>query len=325
MSAAFSTQRPTRFRHHEGIRQLVQETRLHKNDLVMPIFVHEGIKTSKAISSMPGIFQFPVSEVLSEVKRIADSGVNAVILFGIPTHKDAQGSEADNPKGPVQQTIQLIKKSYPAMVVIADCCLCEYTHNGHCFIHTHEKPNPPETLKRLQSIALSYAKAGADIVAPSGMIDGMVKAIRTALDEANYTQVMILSYAVKYASSFYGPFREAAGSSDSFSGDRKHHQMNPAQTREGLVEAELDVQEGADMLMVKPALPYLDMIKTLRDRFSLPIAAYQVSGEYALIKNGAANSLIDEKAAILETLTSIKRAGASIIITYFAVDAALTL
>jgi porphobilinogen synthase len=323
--------RPRRLRSTPAIRAMVRETELNARDFIYPLFVRHGSGRSE-IRSMPGVYQLSVEEAVREAEAAMKSGVNAVILFGIPKEKDPIGLENFSEDGIVQQAIRAIKKEIPEMVVVTDVCLCEYTDHGHCGILNtgeHFQVGLPEeyvlndaTLDVLAKVADSHAEAGADIVAPSGMMDGMVAAIRAGLDEAGYENLPILSYAVKYASSFYGPFREAAEGAPKF-GDRKSHQMDPANVREALKEAAIDVQEGADMLMVKPALAYLDVIRVVKDAFpEVPMAAYNVSGEYAMIKAAAAQGWLDEAKVTLETLTSIKRAGADLIITYHAVEAA---
>jgi porphobilinogen synthase len=323
--------RPRRLRSTPALRAMVRETELNPRDFIYPLFVRHGQGRSE-IRSMPGISQLSVEEAVREAETAARSGVNAVILFGIPAEKDPIGLENFAQDGIVQQAIRAIKKEIPEMVVITDVCLCEYTDHGHCGILNtgeHFQASLPEgyvlndpTLDVLAKVAISHAESGADIVAPSGMMDGMVAAIRGALDNAGYDNLPILSYAVKYASSFYGPFREAAEGAPKF-GDRKSHQMDPANVREALREAALDVEEGADMLMVKPALAYLDVIRVVKDAFpELPLAAYNVSGEYAMIKAAAANGWIDEAKVTLETLTAMKRAGADLILTYHALEAA---
>lgn len=325
------TNRPRRLRATPAIRAMVRETELNARDFIYPLFVRHGQGRSE-IRSMPGVYQLSVEESVREAEAAARSGVNAVILFGIPAAKDPIGVENFAENGIVQQAIRAIKKEIPEMVVVTDVCLCEYTDHGHCGILNtgeHFHAGLPEgyvlndpTLDVLAKVAVSHAQCGADIVAPSGMMDGMVAAIRGALDETGYENLPILSYAVKYASSFYGPFREAAEGAPKF-GDRKSHQMDPANVREALREAALDVDEGADMLMVKPALAYLDVIRVVKDAYpELPMAAYNVSGEYAMIKAAATNGWIDEAKVTLETLTAIKRAGADLILTYHAVDAA---
>jgi len=325
--------RPRRLRATPAIRAMVRETELNARDFIYPLFVRHG-KGRSEIRSMPGVYQLSVAESVREAESAAKSGVNAVILFGIPKEKDPIGLENFSEDGIVQQAIRAIKKEIPEMVVVTDVCLCEYTDHGHCGILNGTgaaalRPHLPEgyvlndqTLDVLAKVAISHADCGADIVAPSGMMDGMVSAIRGALDFSGYENLPILSYAVKYASSFYGPFRDAAEGAPKF-GDRKSHQMDPANVREALREAAMDVDEGADMLMVKPALAYLDVIRVVKDTFpELPMAAYNVSGEYSMIKAAAQNGWVDEEKVTLETLTSIKRAGADLIITYHAVDAA---
>ena len=323
--------RPRRLRATPAIRALVRETELNARDFIYPLFVRHGAGRSE-IRSMPGVYQLSVEEAVREAEAAARSGVNAVILFGIPAEKDPIGLENFAEDGIVQRAIRAIKKQIPEILVVTDVCLCEYTDHGHCGVLNtgeHFHPGLPvgyvlndETLDLLAKVAISHAECGADIVAPSGMMDGMVAAIREGLDDAGYENLPILSYAVKYASSFYGPFREAAEGAPRF-GDRKSHQMDPANVREALREAAVDVDEGADMLMVKPALAYLDVIRVVKDAYpELPMAAYNVSGEYSMIKAAAANGWVDEAKVTLETLTSIKRAGADVIITYHALDAA---
>jgi porphobilinogen synthase len=323
--------RPRRLRATPALRAMVRETELNASDFIYPLFVRHGTGRSE-IRSMPGVYQLSVEESVREAEAAGRSGVKAVILFGIPAEKDPIGLENFAHDGIVQQTIRAIKKEIPEMVVVTDVCLCEYTDHGHCgILNTGENYHPSlpegyvlndETLDVLAKVAISHAECGADMLAPSGMMDGMVATIRGTLDESGFENLPVLSYAVKYASSFYGPFREAAEGAPKF-GDRKSHQMDAANVREALREAALDVDEGADMLMVKPALAYLDVIRTVKDAFpELPMAAYNVSGEYAMIKAAAANGWIDEAKATLETLTSIKRAGADLIITYHALDAA---
>lgn len=323
--------RPRRLRHSEALRSMVRETEINANDFIYPLFVRHG-KGRSEISSMPGIFQLSMDEAVREAETAASMGIPAIILFGIPAEKDPVGRENFARDGIVQQAIRAIKRALPDIVVVTDVCLCEYTDHGHCGIlnigdHFHsDLPEGyvlnDETLKVLADVALSHADCGVDMVAPSGMMDGMVAAIRSALDGAGYENLPILSYAVKYASAFYGPFREAAEGAPKF-GDRKSHQMDPGNVCEALREAAIDKEEGADMLMVKPALAYLDVIHMLKDAFpEMPMAAYNVSGEYAMIKAAAANGWIDEVKVTLETLTAIKRAGADLIITYHAVEAA---
>lgn len=323
------TLRPRRLRLTANLRALVQETHLSVNDFVLPLFVTSGKNIRKPISSMPGHFQLSLDFLTDEIAEINALGLKSVLLFGIPAQKDALGSENFSDEGIIQQAVRHIKSIAPELVVITDVCMCEYTDHGHCGLLNHEhQPHLPqdyvlndETLAILAKVAISHAQAGADIIAPSGMIDGMVAHIRHALDEAQFAHLPILSYAVKYASSFYGPFREAAEGTPQF-GDRKTHQMNPANVHEALKEVDLDVHEGADMLMVKPALAYLDVIRVLKDRYpQYPMVAYNVSGEYAMIKAAAQNGWLDEQKTTLEVLTSIKRAGADIIITYHAKEA----
>ena len=316
--------RPRRLRKNQKIRDLVRETTLTKNDLIMPIFVDENLKGNerREISSMPNQYRFSVEGAIEEAKEIADLGIPAVILFGIPKYKDEIASSAYDKNGVVQRTIRGIKEELgDELLVIADCCLCEYTSHGHCGIVKDGKILNDATLPILAKIALSYAEAGVDIVAPSDMMDGRVGRIREALDDAGFTNVAIMSYAVKYCSSFYGPFREVADSAPKF-GDRRSYQMDPANSREALREAYLDIEEGADIIMVKPAMPYLDIIKMIRQEYNHPLAAYQVSGEYAMIKAAGKMGWLDEERVMWESLISIKRAGADLIITYFAKKAA---
>jgi porphobilinogen synthase len=316
---------------------MVRETSLSADNFVYPLFVTHGRDVRRPIASLPGMFQLSVDQAVGEAALAASLGIPAVLLFGIPESKDPIGEDNFSPHGVIARAVRAIKQAVPELVVITDVCLCEYTDHGHCGVLNAGGPGGEdrphrglpegyvlndETLEVLDRVAVAHAEAGADLVAPSGMIDGMVGSIRTALDASDFAHVGILAYSVKYASSFYGPFREAAGGAPKF-GDRKTHQMDPANAREALREAERDIEEGADMIMVKPALAYLDVIRLLRDRFGThPIAAYNVSGEYAMIKAAAANGWIDERAAVLETLTAIKRAGADIIITYHAKEAA---
>lgn len=323
------TNRPRRLRATPALRAMLRETELNARDFIYPLFVRHGQGRTE-IRSMPGVYQLSVDEAVREAETAFKLGIPAVILFGIPARKDPVGLENFAANGIVQQAIKAIKKNIPEMVVATDVCLCEYTDHGHCgVLNTGEHTHLPEgyvlndpTLEVLARVAISHAECGADIVAPSGMLDGMVAAIRGALDGTSFENTPILSYAVKYASAFYGPFRDAAEGAPKF-GDRKSHQMDPANAREALREAALDVAEGADMLMVKPALAYLDVIRVVKDAFpELPMAAYNVSGEYAMIKAAAANGWIDEAKVTLETLTGMKRAGADLIISYHAVDAA---
>lgn len=327
------TYRPRRLRLNAGIQHLVQETRLDPGDFIYPLFVRHGRDQRLPIASMPGVSQLTTDRLAAEAREIAGLGIPAVILFGIPAVKDAVGSDNTDPNGIVPHAIRAIKDAAPDLVVISDLCFCEYTDHGHCGIinqpgHEHYTSTLPQgyllndpTLELLGRAAIVHAQAGADIIAPSGMIDGMVAAIRSALDAASLQHVTIMSYAVKYASGFYGPFRDAAESPPRF-GDRSQYQMDPANRREALREAGLDVAEGADILMVKPALPYLDVLSDLAAAFDLPLAAYQVSGEYAMLHAAAASGWLDLRRCALESLTSIKRAGADMILTYFAKDAA---
>lgn len=315
--------RPRRLRSSAAMRRLVRQIHLSPADLVYPMFVVHGQGVRHPIASMPGIDQLSVDEAVREAEKAVALNIPAVLLFGIPASKDPVGLENFAENGIVQQATRRLKAEFPELLVVTDVCLCEYTDHGHCGLigeHHHQILND-ETLPILQKVALSHAQAGADIVAPSGMMDGMIAAIRTALDGEGYTDLTILSYAVKYASAFYGPFRDAADGAPKF-GDRKTHQMDPANLAEAIREVELDLAEGADMVMVKPALTYLDIIRQTREHCHVPVAAYNVSGEYAMVKAAAANGWLDEKAVVLETLTGIKRAGADIILTYHALDAA---
>jgi len=312
--------RPRRLRRTENLRALVRETRLAPEDFILPLFACPGDKVRREIPSMPGVHNLSVDEIAKEAAEASEMGVKGVILFGLPEAKDEAGSGAYHENGIVQQAVRAIRASAPDLVIMADTCLCEYTSHGHCgVVRDGEVVNDP-SLELLARTAVSQAAAGADVVAPSAMMDGQVGAIRDALDDAGFDQVAILAYAVKYASGFYGPFREAADSAPAF-GDRRAYQMDAANLREAMHEAELDYAEGADILMVKPATCYLDILKTLREQFDLPVAAYHVSGEYAMIKAAAQNGWIDEQRVMMETLTSIKRAGADIILTYYAREA----
>jgi len=317
--------RHRRLRRTAALRELVRETKLDAGDFMYPIFVTHGRNVREEVKSMPGVFHFSVDMLEGEIARIVEAGVKSIMLFGIPDRKDECGSSAYDPEGVVQQAIREVKRLAPDLVVAADTCLCEYTDHGHCGVVRRDKGGADvandESLELLAKTAVSQADAGADIIAPSNMMDGFVAAIRGALDAAGHESIPILSYSVKYASAYYGPFREAAQSAPQF-GDRKTYQMDPANVREALREAESDVLEGADMLMVKPALAYMDVIRTIRDSFDLPLAAYNTSGEYAMVKAAAMNGWIDERAVVLETLTGLKRAGADLIITSHAVDAA---
>jgi len=317
----FPTHRPRRLRRTEALRGFVRETRLSTSGLVYPMFACPGTKVRTEVSSMPGIFQQSVDQVVEECREVAGLGIPAVILFGLPDKKDEIGSEASDPNGAVQRAIEAIRKAKLDLLVITDVCLCEYTSHGHCgVIEKGDVANDP-SVERLAAAALSHARAGADIVAPSDMMDGRVGAIRQKLDANGFEDVAILSYAAKYCSGFYGPFREAAQSAPQF-GDRRSYQMDPANAREALREVALDLEEGADMIMVKPALPYLDIIQRVRERFDVPVAAYNVSGEYAMVKAAARNGWIDEERVVLEILTGIQRAGAEIVLTYHAKDVA---
>jgi porphobilinogen synthase len=312
--------RPRRLRTTENLRALVRETRLAPEDFILPLFACAGEKVRREIPSMPGVHNLSVDEIAKEAAGARQIGVKGVILFGLPEAKDEDGTGAYHEKGIVQQAVRAIRGAAPDLVIMTDTCLCEYTSHGHCgVVHDGEVLNDP-SLALLARTAVSQAAAGADVVAPSAMMDGQVGAIREALDEAGFDQVAIMAYAVKYASGFYGPFREAADSAPAF-GDRRGYQMDSANVREAMREAELDYVEGADILMVKPATCYLDILKTLREEFDLPIAAYHVSGEYAMIKAAAQNGWIDEQRVMMETLTGIKRAGADIILTYYAREA----
>jgi porphobilinogen synthase len=314
------THRPRRLRRSAAIRSLVREARLSRDDFVLPLFVCAGKGVRREVSSMPGVFNLSVDEVTNEASSAFDKGVRSVILFGLPETKDELASGAYAEDGVVQQAIRAIRAAVPDLVVVADTCLCEYTSHGHCGVVRGGEVLNDESLELIAKTALSQAEAGADIVGPSAMMDGQVGAIRETLDASGFEQVAIMAYAVKYASAFYGPFREAADSAPAF-GDRRAYQMDPPNAREAMREAELDYSEGADILMVKPASVYLDILKMVRDRFDVPVAAYHVSGEYALVKAAAQKGWIDEERVMLETLTSIKRAGADIIFTYYAREA----
>ncbi len=309
--------RPRRLRTDEVLRKAVRETRLSTDSLIQPLFIIEGKKIKKEISSLPGQYHYSPDMVGEAIENALKADVKSVLLFGLPEHKDEKGTEAYNENGVLQQGIREIKQRYPQMQVITDICMCEYTSHGHCGILEGERVDNDKTLPYLEKIALSHARAGADMVAPSDMLDGRINALRTALDKNGFTDIPVMSYAVKYASSFYGPFREAAGSAPAF-GDRKSYQMDYHNRREAVKEALLDVEEGADILMVKPALAYLDVIKEVREKTQLPLAAYSVSGEYAMIKAAASQGLIDEYGVMCESAVSIFRAGADILITYFA-------
>ena len=319
--ASFPTVRMRRTRQNEKLRSLVRETRLSVDQLIYPLFIAEGLQEPREIASMPGIMQWPIEHVGREVERIASLGIPAVLLFGIPAEKDEVGSQAYATQGIIQQGIGRIKAIAPDTLVITDVCLCEYTSHGHCGVIRNGDVHNDESLTLLSRMALSHVEAGADIVAPSDMMDGRIGTIRHALDEHGFSQTPIMAYSAKFASGFYGPFREAADSAPQF-GDRRSYQMDPANAREALREVELDISEGADIVMVKPAMPYLDILRQVRDTCDLPIAAYNVSGEYSMIKAAAQNGWIDEKRVVMEVLTGIRRAGADMIITYFAPDVA---
>ena len=315
------TQRPRRLRRTEAIRRLVRETRLTPDCFIYPLFVCDGEGVRREVSSMPGVYQLSTDEAVREAEAARADGVPGVILFGLPSAKDEVGSLAADPEAPVQEATRALKRALPDLVVMTDVCLCEYTSHGHCGIVEGEEILNDATVAHLAQAALSHAAAGADFVAPSDMMDGRVAAIRRTLDDAGYEGVGIMSYAAKYCSGFYGPFREAADSTPQF-GDRRTHQMDPANVDEALREVETDLAEGADIVMVKPALPYLDVLSKVKERFGRPTAAYHVSGEYAMIKAAAARGWMDEPRIMMETLTSIRRAGADIILTYYARDAA---
>jgi len=317
----FPTVRMRRLRENAVVREMVRENHLSLDDLVMPLFVVEDLERKEEIGAMPGQWRYPVDELMSECRRLSSLGIKAVILFGVPARKDPEGTGAYAADGIVQQAIAAVKHAVPDLLVITDLCLCEYTSHGHCGLVEDGRVQNDPTLDLLAKTALSQVRAGADIVAPSDMMDGRVGAIRAALDGGGFTHIPIMSYAAKYASAYYGPFREAAGSAPQF-GDRRAYQMDPANAREALREVELDIAEGADIVMVKPALAYLDIIRQVREAFRLPLAAYNVSGEYAMIKAAAAAGFIEEKRIVFETLTAIKRAGADIILTYHAADVA---
>jgi porphobilinogen synthase len=310
-----------RLRQNEKLRGLVRETHLRVDQLIYPLFVAEGLTEPREITSMPGIMNWPLEQIGSEVQRIAALGIPAVLLFGIPNEKDEVGSQAYAETGVIQEAIRRIKAVSPETLIVTDVCLCEYTSHGHCGVIHNGTVQNDESLALLAQMALSHVEAGADIVAPSDMMDGRVGTLRHVLDEHGYNQTPIMAYSVKYASGFYGPFREAAGSSPQF-GDRRSYQMDPANVREALRELEQDILEGADMVMVKPALAYLDVIRQVRDHCELPLVAYNVSGEYSMVKAAAQQGWIDEQRIVMEMLTGIRRAGADMIITYFAPDVA---
>lgn len=316
----FPEVRMRRLRRTQNIRNMVQEVQLNMNDYIYPIFVIEGQDIKNEIPSMPGIYQFSLDHLLEEVQRAVDAGVIAIMLFGIPAKKDECGSEAYNDDGIIQQAVRLVRAHYPELVISTDVCMCEYTSHGHCGLIKGQTVDNDSTLELLAKIAVSHAKVGADILAPSDMMDGRIGVIRDALDEAGYKDVIIMAHAVKYASSFYGPFRDAAESAPHF-GDRKSYQMDPASgTRQALAEIALDVEEGADMVIVKPGLPYLDLVSAAYENTLVPVVAYNVSGEYAMVKAAAQNGWIDEKAIVMEMMLAFKRAGAKMVITYHAID-----
>ncbi len=316
--------RTRRLRKSAPLRNMVRETQLHVEDFIYPLFIEEGENIETEIESMPGIKRFSLDKLSKELDEVVGLKIQSVLLFGIPTHKDAEGTETWNDKGIMQEAIRFIKKNYPTLMVITDVCFCEYTDHGHCGIIVNNDVDNDSTLTNIQKQVISHAQAGADMVAPSGMMDGTIEAVRLALDNNGFEHTPIMAYSVKYASAFYGPFRDAADSTPAF-GDRRTYQMDPANRKEALLEATYDDMEGADILMVKPALSYLDIIRDLKNNFDKPIAAYNVSGEYAMVKAAAANGWIDEERIMMESLTSMKRAGADIIITYWAKDAARVL
>ena len=317
----FPDYRPRRLRRTETLRRMMRETRLSIDNLIMPLFVVPGTRLARPISSMPGIAQLSVDRAVEECKAIRDLGIPAVILFGIPERKDSAGSDAYSDNGIVQRALRAIKHAVPDLMLITDVCLCEYTDHGHCGVVVHEDVDNDATLDLLAKEALSHARAGADLVAPSDMMDGRVGAIRERLDEEGFENLPIMAYAAKFASAFYGPFRDAAESTPQF-GDRRSYQMDPPNGDEALREVQLDIDEGADIVMVKPALAYLDIIWRVKETFGYPVAAYNVSGEYAMIKAAVQNGWLDEPRVVMETLTAIRRAGADMILTYFAKEAA---
>jgi len=317
----FPDYRPRRFRRTENLRRLVRETRLSVDQLIYPLFVVPGSGVKNPVQSMPGVFQFSVDRLIEEVRSVVELDIPGVLLFGLPEKKDERGSEAHSENGPVQQAMRAIKDSWPELTVISDVCLCEYTSHGHCGILEGNEVDNDATLEVLARVALSHARAGADVIAPSDMMDGRVAAIREALDEDGFTGAAILAYSAKYCSDFYGPFREAADSAPQF-GDRRAYQMDVCNTEEAIREVALDIEEGADIVMVKPAMAYLDIVRRIREEFDRPVAAYNVSGEYSMVKAAAANGWIDGDRIMMEILTSIIRAGADFILTYFAKDAA---
>ncbi len=318
---AFPTTRMRRLRASEPIRRMVRETSLSPDDFIYPLFVTHGQGIRSEIGSMPGVFQLSIDEMVKELAEVTSLGIPGILLFGLPATKDAIGSEAYDDEGIIQKAVRAVKDRYPDLVVVTDVCLCEYTDHGHCGIVQGSRVLNDPTLELLAKTALSHAVAGADVVAPSDMMDGRVAAIRKVLDDEGYESTIIMAYSAKYSSAFYGPFREAAESAPKF-GDRQGYQMDPANAREALREVALDIEEGADIVMVKPALAYLDVIRAVRERFDLPLAAYNVSGEYAMIKAAAARGWLDERRVVMESLTAMRRAGADLILTYFAKDVA---
>ena len=317
----FPDYRPRRFRRTENLRRMVRETRLSVDQLIYPLFVMPGSGVKNPVQSMPGVFQFSVDKLIEEMRSVVELDIPGVLLFGLPERKDESGSEAHAENGPVQQAVRAIKNAWPELTVITDVCLCEYTSHGHCGILEGTEVVNDATLEILARVALSHARAGADVIAPSDMMDGRVAAIREALDEDGFDSVAILAYSAKYCSGFYGPFREAADSAPRF-GDRRAYQMDVCNTEEAIREVALDIEEGADIVMVKPAMAYLDIVRRIKEEFDRPVAAYNVSGEYSMLKAAAANGWIDGDRVMMEILTSIVRAGADFILTYFAKDAA---
>ena len=318
---SFPIHRPRRLRRNENLRRMTRETHLRVDDLIMPLFIVPGTGVENPIGAMPGIAQLSVDRAVEECQQIRDLGIPGVILFGIPDEKDAVGSDAYNDNGIIQRALRALKEEVPGLTLITDVCLCEYTDHGHCGLIKGNDVENDATLELLVKESLSHVRAGADMVAPSDMMDGRVGAIRQALDREGFPHIPIMAYAAKFASGFYGPFREAAESTPQF-GDRRSYQMDPANGDEALREVALDIEEGADIVMVKPALPYLDIIRRVKEKFGYPLAAYNVSGEYAMLKAAALNGWLDEERVMLESLTSIRRAGADLILTYFAKDAA---
>ncbi|GAB4252218.1 MAG: porphobilinogen synthase [Vicingaceae bacterium] len=313
--------RPRRLRANETIRSLVRETSLSLNDIIYPIFIEEGENIKKEIPSMPGIYRFSLDKVDEELLELKKLGINSILLFGIPKHKDEEGAETWNDNGIIQQSLRHIKSNYDNFFITTDVCFCEYTNHGHCGVLNHHTVDNDKTLENTQKQVISHAKNGADMIAPSGMMDGVVGSIREALDETGFDTIPIMSYAAKYASAYYGPFRDAADSTPKF-GDRKTYQMDPANRREALKEVQLDIEQGADIVMVKPALSYLDIISDIKSSFDVPVAAYNVSGEYSMIKAASEKGWINGQEVMFESLLSMKRAGANIIITYFAKELA---